>query len=139
MDSSGRKYFITAAPQCPFPDPTLGPMAGKPLGDAPAVATFDYLFVRFYNNTCGYATPQMFRDAFAMWKMVAGPKLFVTLPATAMAATSGFVPRAMLPTLVNDVKADAAFAGIALWDASNDQNSVEGATTYGAYAKSLIK
>jgi chitinase len=74
-----------------------------------------------------------------MWKTLVGPKVFVGLPATTAAAGSGFVPRAMLPALVNDVKADPKFAGIMLWDASNDQNSTEGATTYGAYAKSLLK
>jgi chitinase len=137
MDNSGRKYFITAAPQCPFPDAFVGPATGKPLGDAPGA--FDFVFVQFYNNYCSYGTPQSFRDTFAMWKALVGPKVFVGLPATTGAATSGFVPRAMLQTLVGDVKADPKFAGIMLWDASNDQNSVEGGTTYGAYAKSLIK
>jgi chitinase len=77
-----------------------------------------------------------------MWKTLAsgGPKILVGLPATTGAAGSGFVPRATLPALVNDVKADPAFGGIMLWDASNDQNSADGSgTTYGAYAKSLLK
>jgi chitinase len=136
MDNSGRKYFITAAPQCPFPDAYVGPATGKPLGDAPTA--FDFVFVQFYNNFCSYGTPQAFRDAFAMWKTLA-PKVFVGLPATTGAAGSGYVPRASLTMLVNDVKADPKFAGIMLWDASNDQNSLEAGTTYGAYAKSLIK
>jgi chitinase len=61
------------------------------------------------------------------------------VPATTSAAGSGFVPRATLPSLVNDVKADPAFGGIMLWDVSNDQNSTENGTTYGAFAKSLLK
>ena len=95
-----------------------------------------------YNNYCGYGTPSAFRDSFAMWKTLAadgGPKVIVGLPATTAAAGSGFVARATLPSLVNDVKADPAFGGLMLWDVSNDQNSAEGGTTYGAYAKSLLK
>jgi chitinase len=137
MDNSGRKYFITAAPQCPFPDAFVGPATGKPLGDAPGA--FDFVFVQFYNNYCSYGTPQSFRDAFAMWKTIVGPKVFVGLPATTGAAGSGYVPRTSLSMLVGDVKADPKFAGIMLWDASNDQNSLEAGTTYGAYAKSLLK
>lgn len=53
MDRSGKKYFITGAPQCPKPDYYLGPSPGTALGDA--AAGFDYLFVQFYNNYCGYS------------------------------------------------------------------------------------
>jgi chitinase len=141
MDASGHKYYITGAPQCPYPDAFLGPAAGRALGDAPSA--FDFVFVQFYNNYCGYGTPSAFMDSFNMWKTLAGansgPKVLVGLPATTGAAGSGFVARATLPALVNGVKADAAFAGIMLWDVSNDQNSVEGGTTYGAYAKTLLK
>ena len=141
MDASGHKYFITGAPQCPYPDAFLGPAAGRALGDAPSA--FDFVFVQFYNNYCGYGTPSAFRDSFAMWKTLAGassgPKILVGLPATTGAAGSGFVARTTLPALVNDVKGDAAFAGIMLWDVSNDQNSAEAGTTYGAFAKSLIR
>ena len=139
MDGSGHKYYITGAPQCPYPDAFLGPATGRALGDAPAA--FDFVWVQFYNNYCGYGTPSAFRDSFAQWKTLAtgGPKIVVGLPATTGAAGSGFVARATLPSLVGDVKGDPAFAGIMLWDASNDQNSAEGGTTYGAYAKSLLK
>ena len=141
MDASGHKYYITGAPQCPYPDAFLGPATGRALGDAPAA--FDFVWVQFYNNYCGYGTPSAFRDAFAQWKTLAGngagPKIVVGLPATTAAAGSGFVARATLPALVGDVKDDPAFAGIMLWDASNDQNSAEAGTTYGAYAKSLLK
>ena len=139
MDASGHKYYITGAPQCPYPDAFLGPAAGRALGDA--LSAFDFVFVQFYNNYCGYGTPSAFSDSFDMWKTLAtgGPKVLVGLPATTGAAGSGFVARATLPSLVNSVKGDAAFAGIMLWDVSNDQNSAEGGTTYGAYAKTLIK
>jgi chitinase len=139
MDASGRKYYVTGAPQCPYPDAFLGPAAGRALGDA--ASAFDFVFVQFYNNYCGYNSPASFREAFGTWKGLAagGPKILVGLPASTGAANTGFVPRATLPALIADVKSDPAFAGLMLWDVSNDQNSAEGGTTYGAYAKSLLE
>ncbi|KAJ1816787.1 Chitinase 2, partial [Coemansia sp. RSA 2598] len=40
-----RKYYIAAAPQCPFPDAYLGSTLNN--------AWFDMVFVQFYNNYCG--------------------------------------------------------------------------------------
>ncbi|KAG0542567.1 hypothetical protein BDA96_02G115400 [Sorghum bicolor] len=40
--SSGRKVYLTAAPQCPFPDAWVG--------GALATGLFDYVWVQFYNN-----------------------------------------------------------------------------------------
>src|SRR5207253_10880397 len=57
-----RRWYITAAPQCPTPDAFLGPAAGRALGDSPQ--SFDYLFVQFYNNFCGYQDPAAFMTSF---------------------------------------------------------------------------
>lgn len=35
-------YYITGAPQCPIPEPNMGIIIGN--------ATFDYLWIQFYNN-----------------------------------------------------------------------------------------
>lgn len=35
-------YYITGAPQCPIPEPNMGVIIGN--------ATFDYLWVQWYNN-----------------------------------------------------------------------------------------
>ncbi|KAJ1647397.1 Chitinase 2 [Coemansia asiatica] len=42
------KYYIAAAPQCPFPDAYLGSTLNN--------AWFDMVFVQFYNNYCGVNT-----------------------------------------------------------------------------------
>ncbi|KAE8722682.1 Acidic endochitinase [Hibiscus syriacus] len=45
----GRKVYLTAAPQCPFPD--------RYLGAALNTGLFDYVWVQFYNNPqCQYAS-----------------------------------------------------------------------------------
>jgi chitinase len=126
-----RRWLITAAPQCPFPDAFLGPSPGLALAEVPNA--FDYLFVQFYNNYCSYNSPSHFAEAFAGWSKLAesgGPKLFVGLPSSAAAAPAGgYVERTKLPELVATARKSPAFAGVMLWDAGNDQNS--GAPTYG--------
>ena len=134
--SGARKFYIAAAPQCPFPDAYLGPAAGKALGDAPSA--FDFLFVQFYNNFCAGTSPTAFSDAWTHWAGV-GPKIFVGLPATTQAANAAsYVDRTALPTLLGGVKGNAAFGGIMLWDVSFDQNSSgSDGKTYGAAARAL--
>jgi chitinase len=136
-----RPYYIGGAPQCPFPDAYLGPSMGSALGDAPS--SFDYLFVQFYNNFCGYsaASPSSFADSFTRWVGLhanGGPQIVVGLPATTQAAAaSSFVPRTDLPGLLNSVKSNPAFGGLMLWDSSFDMNSAQAGKTYGAFAKTL--
>ena len=43
-----RTYYVTGAPQCPFPDAYLGPAGASALSSTP----FDYVWVQFYNNYC---------------------------------------------------------------------------------------
>jgi chitinase len=51
-----KQYFITGAPQCPFPDAMMGSVI-----DA---VKFDAVFVQFYNNYCS-TTSNSFN--FATW------------------------------------------------------------------------
>lgn len=39
---SDNAYYITGAPQCPIPEPNMGIIIGN--------ATFDYIWIQFYNN-----------------------------------------------------------------------------------------
>jgi hypothetical protein len=133
-DPKARRYYVTAAPQCPFPDASLGPAPGKALGDVPRL--FDFLSVQFYNNFCAGLNPDFFMRSYASWAGV-GPKILVGLPAR-FDAGGGAVARADLPALLNRVKSSPAFAGVMLWDASYDQNSVEGGTPYSVFVKSQL-
>ena len=139
MDGSGKKYWLTAAPQCPFPDAYLGPAPGRPLGDA--LHAFDYLFVQFYNNKgCGRGAVSAVTSSFAKWAELAkggGPKILIGVPAAPHAASSGYLSREDLSQLVAEVHENEAFAGFMLWDASYDQNTFESSGTYGGFLKSL--
>ena len=83
-----KKYYITGAPQCPYPDLSLGPGAGTALGEQGA--EFDYLFVQFYNNYCYPGDPDQFYSNMNTWldftgdtqeEMGKGPKICVGMPA----------------------------------------------------------
>ena len=48
MDAeSDKHYYLTAAPQCPYPD-----VAGKDFLNGPGAAHMDAIWVQFYNNPC---------------------------------------------------------------------------------------
>ena len=99
--AGAKKYLITGAPQCPYPDASLGPKPGTALGDQGD--EFDHVYVQFYNNFChtgdeaqfypnmdkwlGFAaTAAQAKDSFAMVlknrkrSMGEGPKIFVGMP-----------------------------------------------------------
>ncbi|KAJ6872930.1 hypothetical protein NC651_031923 [Populus alba x Populus x berolinensis] len=84
LSRGGRKVYLTAAPQCPFPDDWLD--------DALATGLFDYVYIQFYNNRpCEYNTnnPKKFKDSWNQWtSSVPAQKFFVGLPASQQAAGS---------------------------------------------------
>jgi chitinase len=132
-----RRYLITAAPQCVFPDAYLGPAPGKALGDAANL--FDYLFVQFYNNFCFAGSGDSFRGALAQWTRIAGPKIFIGMPASP-AAGGGFVPPGELGQITNLIRNGGGNPlGVMLWDASYDQLSDAGGKPYSALVKSQMR
>lgn len=121
--SSGRKWYLTAAPQCPYPDAADNQMLNG------AVA-FDAVFVQFYNNYCGSqsfvagATTQN-NFNFATWdnwaKTVSknpAVKVFLGVPASTTAAGSGYESPANLLPVIKYCKQFSSFGGVMMWDAS---------------------
>lgn len=120
---TGDKYFITAAPQCPYPDAADQEMLdGK--------VSFDAVFVQFYNNFCGVqsfqpnATNQTSFN-LATWDDWAktksknkGVKVFVGVPAGPTAAGTGYIPVDTLAQVIDYSKGFESFGGVMMWDAS---------------------
>lgn len=116
---SGRKYYITAAPQCVFPDAALGGVLNT--------ASLDAVYVQFYNNPCGL---QNFNQAsnwnFGIWDHWArfvspnkNVKVYIGAPASSSAAGSGYVDiKVMSSVAVQTRKSFPSFGGVMLWDAS---------------------
>jgi len=143
MDSGKKQYYISGAPQCPYPDGYMGPKPGTALGDAGS--KFDYVSVQFYNNYCSFQQGgDWFWKTFSEWagwsRNSTGGKLkiFLGLPASTQAAGGGYLTIDVVSGLVHQLKQNYTdvFAGVMLWDASWDQNNLVNGEPY---AYSVIK
>ncbi|KAJ1668782.1 Chitinase 2 [Coemansia sp. RSA 1813] len=119
---TSKKYYITGAPQCPFPDAYLGSTLNS--------AWFDMVYVQFYNNYCGLnAYPTWFNygdwDNWAKTTSVnKNVKIFIGAPGSAAAASSGYVDGSTLSTIYNAVRANyTSLGGIMTWDVSQARTS----------------
>ncbi|KAF0909287.1 hypothetical protein E2562_033602 [Oryza meyeriana var. granulata] len=109
--NSGRRVYLTAAPQCPFPDAWIGGALNTGL--------FDYVWVQFYNNPpCQYSSGSTsnLADAWKQWLSVPAKQIFLGLPASPQAAGSGFIPANNLKSdVLPMIKGSGKYGGIMLW------------------------
>lgn len=107
----GKKVYLTAAPQCPYPDAWIG--------GALETGLFDFVWVQFYNN------PPCLEDAWKQWTSdIPATQIFLGLPAAPAAAGSGFIPVAdltskVLPAITNSGK----YGGVMLWSKYYDDQT----------------
>uniref|UniRef100_A0A2P2N589 chitinase n=1 Tax=Rhizophora mucronata TaxID=61149 RepID=A0A2P2N589_RHIMU len=113
--SQQRKVYLSAAPQCPYPDAWLG--------GAIATGLFDYVWVQFYNNNCEYSgSGDEFRTAWNQWMTIQAGKIFVGLPAALGAAGSGYVSADVVNSnILPLVKGSAKYGGVMLWSRAFDK------------------
>ncbi|KAF5451675.1 hypothetical protein F2P56_026765 [Juglans regia] len=115
----GKKVYLTAAPQCPFPDAWMG--------RALKTGLFDYVWVQFYNNPqCEYASGSTANliKAWNQWTSIPATKIFLGLPAAPNAAGSGFIPVADLTSKVLPaIKSSAKYGGVMLWSKYYDDRT----------------
>ncbi|KAK6925925.1 Glycoside hydrolase family 18, catalytic domain [Dillenia turbinata] len=109
--SAQRKVYLSAAPQCPFPDANLGTAIGTGL--------FDYVWVQFYNNPpCQYVSdPNNLFSSWDQWTTVPAGQVFLGLPASSDAAGGGYIPPDVLTSQVLPrIKSSAKYGGVMLWN-----------------------
>ncbi|XP_077229302.1 acidic endochitinase-like [Tasmannia lanceolata] len=116
----GKKVYLTAAPQCPFPDAWIG--------GALKTGLFDYVWVQFYNNPpCQYTTGDVCKleDAWKQWtSTIPARKIFLGLPAAPEAAGSGFIPSDDLTSQVLPIIKDSnKYGGVMLWSKYYDDQT----------------
>lgn len=143
MDEASNDYYISAAPQCVYPDKSLNDLLTK--------AHVDYCFIQFYNNECNLDT-----DLFnwATWEKFAQEKsynndiqLFLGLPGSSNASSTGYISNVTLventveTILKND--SDTKFSGVMLWDAahafSSEVDYDNSTITYGQAMKDMLQ
>ncbi|KAG0082624.1 Chitinase 1 [Podila epicladia] len=113
---SGRKYYITAAPQCPYPD-----HATK---DALQSSWFDLVWVQFYNNYCGvqsFGTGQFNFDTWNTWATTVSQnnnvRILLGVPGGPGAAGTGVIDAGQLNNILGAVRSSSNFGGVMMWDA----------------------
>ncbi|KAK1560044.1 hypothetical protein Q3G72_021486 [Acer saccharum] len=116
----GKKVYLAAAPQCPFPDISLNA--------ALSTGLFDYVWIQFYNNPqCSYesSNPNKFKNSWQKWTTtVSASQFFIGLPASSAAAGSGYVaPNVLTSQVLPFAKGSSKYGGVMLWNKYNDDKN----------------
>ncbi|KAJ5182946.1 hypothetical protein N7492_000562 [Penicillium capsulatum] len=124
---SSKKYFLTAAPQCPYPDQNDKDILNGPV-------SIDAVWVQFYNNFCGVNNfnkdSKSSKYNFEEWDNWAKTvsknkdvKVMIGVPADTTAASTGYVPADKLAEIIEYTKKFESFGGVMLWDATQAYNN----------------
>ncbi|KAJ2818428.1 Chitinase 2, partial [Coemansia furcata] len=137
IESPGRRFYVTAAPQCPYPDFYSGPILDN--------AYLDMVFVQFYNNYCGVDKPNWFNfEQWHEWATTVSAnkdvRVYLGVPGSPSAASTGYMPIDRLEELVNATRTKfSSFGGMMVWDASQaDSNQVSDDASFADMAKKLL-
>ncbi|KAK9672541.1 hypothetical protein RND81_12G106900 [Saponaria officinalis] len=107
-----KKVYLSAAPQCPFPD--------MHLSNAIDTGVFDFVWVQFYNNpmaACQYNgdTTQLL-NSWTQWSTVNAGQVFLGIPAAADAASNGYIPPdVLISQVLPTIKSSPKYGGVMLW------------------------
>ncbi|KAG0205411.1 Chitinase 1 [Mortierella sp. GBA30] len=113
-----KRYYISAAPQCPYPDAYLGAALQS--------AWVDMVFVQYYNNYCGVQVFGSLNFNFEQWDTWAktvsinkAVRVYLGVPASQRAANAGYVTSERLREIMIAVRCKySSFGGIMMWDVS---------------------
>ncbi|KAI1075993.1 glycoside hydrolase family 18 protein [Whalleya microplaca] len=125
--SSGRKFYLSAAPQCPFPDQN-----NKIILSGTSAVAFDFVMVQFYNNAqCDLrsytgVTGQGFNmntwDQWARTSKNPNVKIFLGVPggktAVSTSQVASYKTSTQLAPIIAFSKKFASFGGVMVWDMS---------------------
>ncbi|RCH80995.1 Chitinase 1 [Rhizopus stolonifer] len=130
-----KNYYITGAPQCPYPDAMLGP--------ALETAEFDAVFVQFYNNYCSVTSSSFNFETWDHWAKKISKnkevKVFLGVSGSSAAAGSGYVPFSSLKPIVQDVHSTySSFGGVVSWDASASYGNINAPPNYQKAISGLV-
>ncbi|CAN8101950.1 unnamed protein product [Discula destructiva] len=118
-----KAYYLSAAPQCPYPDAADNEMLD-------GAVSFDWIQVQFYNNYCGvnsFVSGQAAQwnfnfDTWDAWASTtsANPdvKILLGIPANVGAAGSGYTAGSTLAAAIQYSKTFDSFGGVMMWDMS---------------------
>ncbi|KAA0057509.1 acidic endochitinase-like [Cucumis melo var. makuwa] len=116
-EQSRSKIYLSAAPECPFPDADLQPAINT--------GVFDYVWVQFFNNPpCDYSHGSLdnLLASWTKWTEINAGEVFALLPAAPQVAFSGYIPPDAVRSLVlPELKRNSKFGGVILWSREYDR------------------
>ncbi|KAJ7951781.1 putative Receptor protein kinase [Quillaja saponaria] len=121
FDDSGRRVYLSAAPQCPFPDLNLRDALNN-------TELFDSVWIQFFNNpSCEY-TKGNIDNIVSSWKLwttsIKAAKVFLGLPADPSAVVTGYVPLDVLTSqIIPVISKSPKYGGVMLWSRYYDNKS----------------
>ncbi|KXN69233.1 glycoside hydrolase family 18 protein, partial [Conidiobolus coronatus NRRL 28638] len=118
LKDNSKKYYITAAPQCPYPDASLKAVLER--------GWLDAAFVQFYNNPCGLGSDSFNFEQWDNWAKTGSVnkdvKIYLGAPASPSASNTGYLPIKKLAALVEKTRSKhSSFGGVMIWDVSQGQ------------------
>lgn len=134
---TSKDYYLSAAPQCPYPDASVGQLLEQ--------SYIDFAFIQFYNNYCSTIGGNFNWKTWADYAAQTSPnpniQIYLGLPGGTGAAGSGYatidqIQSTLESSIVNI--ADANFGGIVLWDASWSASNVVDGLSFGNKLKQLL-
>lgn len=133
---TSKNYYLGAAPQCPYPDASVGPLLKQ--------SEIDFVFIQFYNNYCNLGSSSFNWDTWLNYAETDSPnkniKLFVGVPASSRAAGSGYNdPSAVSQYLTSDILNSKYFGGISMWDVSAGWSNTNSNGNFVENMKAIVK
>ncbi|EFA86365.1 chitinase [Heterostelium album PN500] len=134
---ASKKYYVSGAPQCPFPDAYLGPGPNTAL----QTGLFDFVNVQFYNNYCDLSGGQSNYPTWSEWagNSSSTTKIMIGLPAGAQAAGSGYIPAGQVTNALHPYLNSPNFGGVMIWDVSVAEKNKNGALNYAQLLSQYLK
>ncbi|RLV90871.1 Chitinase 1 [Spathaspora sp. JA1] len=114
---TSKTYYLSAAPQCPYPDESVGDLLSQ--------CSIDFAFIQFYNNYCSLGGSFNW-DTWSQYAKTTSPnkniKLYLGLPGSTASAGSGYADLGAVANALATIKGDPSFGGISIWDVSSAEN-----------------
>ncbi|GLJ20984.1 hypothetical protein SUGI_0383520 [Cryptomeria japonica] len=124
LSTSSKKVYLSAAPQCPYPD--------NHLGVALQTGLFNYVWIQSYNNPpCHYSNDDATNlvNAWSLWTTSVPTtqtrSFYLGLPTAPAAAPSGgyIEPNILISQVLPQIKGSSAYGGVMLWSKYYDEQT----------------
>ncbi|KAI9480242.1 glycoside hydrolase superfamily [Zychaea mexicana] len=134
-EDSSKDYYVTAAPQCPFPDAMLGEVIDD--------VGIDAVNVQFYNNYCSTGGSNFNFETWDDWAKNKSPnkdvKIYLGIPGSTSAAGTGYITYEDLEPVFDKVTSFESFGGITIWDASQSHGNKDTEPNFATAISKLVR